>query len=189
MRTCPSHHTSSLRRAATALLCAATLCVTACTSDRGDRIGFDGVPISPCPDQQALERELAGVTARLRVAFPETYAGRRVSCDPLQVVVLLKGDTRYRTRTMQWPRGDVTVSFVSGSRYSSRDLNAILGARTLDRWFPDADGMNTDAVNGQLEVGAADDAKFSRYQAAAREAEKALGVPIVVKRKRGTIQL
>lgn len=40
-----------------------------------------------------------------------------------------------------------------------------------------------------LEVGAAGDAKFVRYRAAAREAEKALGVPIVVKRKRGTFRL
>ena len=185
----PPRPASPQRYAAAALVCAMTLCATACTADRGDRIGFDGVQITPCPGQQALERQLAGVTARLRVAFPEAYAGRRVSCNPLQVVVLLKGDTRYRTRTMQWPRGDVTVSFVSGSLYSSKDLGTILGARTLDRWFPDPDGMSVDAVNGQLEVGAAGDAKFSRYQAAAREAEKSLGVPIVVKRKRGTIRL
>ncbi len=90
---------------------------------------------------------------------------------------------------MQWPRGGITVSFVSGSLYSSKDLRTILGARTLDRWLPDPDGMSVDAVNGQLEVGAAGDAKFTRYRAAAREAEKALGVPIVVKRKRGTFRL
>lgn len=178
-----------LRHAAHAALCAMALCAAACSADRSDRVGFDGVAITPCPNPQRLERELAGVTARLRVAFPETYAGRRISCDPLQVVVLLKGDTRYRTRTMQWPHGDVTVSFVFGSRYSTRDMNAMLASGKLLRWFPDADGVGTDAVKGQIQVYAKDAAKFTRYRAAAIEAEKELGVPVAVTRQLGAVRL
>lgn len=90
---------------------------------------------------------------------------------------------------MQWPHGDVTVSFVSGSRYSTRDMNAMLASGKLLRWFPDADGVGTDAVKGQIQVYAKDAAKFTRYRAAAIEAEKELGVPVAVTRQLGTVRL
>ncbi|WP_159094520.1 hypothetical protein [Stenotrophomonas sp. YAU14D1_LEIMI4_1] len=178
-----------LRRLAPALACAVALGTVGCSPGQRAGVDFSDVDITPCPDQAALERELAGVTARLRVALPGRYAGRRISCNPLKVVVLLKGDTRYQTRTMQWPRGEVTVEFVSGSRYATEDLNAAVASGLLAARFPGAHGIGTDAVNGRILVDAADDAAYARYQAAAAELEKELGVPIAIKRGKGDWRL
>ncbi|AWH33182.1 hypothetical protein C1930_10075 [Stenotrophomonas sp. SAU14A_NAIMI4_8] len=108
---------------------------------------------------------------------------------PLKVVVLLKGDTRYQTRTMQWPRGEVTVEFVSGGRYATEDLNAAVASGLLAAHFPGAHGIGTDAVNGRILVDAADDVAYARHQAAAAELEKELGVPIAIKRGKGDWRL
>lgn len=137
---------------------------------------------STCSNQEALERELAAISAQLRLELPDRYAGRSIICSDPAVVVALKGNSPMPPRMMQSPRGAVSISFIAGCPYSSKDLVLLINSGKVNELFLNADGIAADQVSGTIEVYAIGDEKLRHFQEISVEAGKSLGVPLVVRK-------
>lgn len=128
----------------------------------------------------SIERDLVTAVIPLRLAVQERYAGRRIVCEPLKIVVLLKGGVPLQGRVIQTARGPAKVTYDAGYRYSVRDMQDLANGEFMAKWFPDARGIYVDTTHGRVVVLVNAPSTMKAYQDRAAEAEAELDLPIIV---------
>ena len=167
------------------LACVVLLLLSACTQDRrhpGDRGGtVDGsLHDDNACGQDQVERDLVSAIIPVRLENLERYAGRRIVCDPLAIVVLLKGSGALGQRKLKTSRGEVVVTYEAGYRYSVREMEVIANGKFMEDRFPGARGIYTDAVYGRVIILVDDPSKIGSSRERARRIERELGFPIFI---------
>lgn len=167
------------------LACAASALLSACNQDRaypgalGNDVQGQLHRDNAC-GKEDVERDLVGAVIPLRLEHPHRYAGRRIVCNPLELVILLKGKGTPEQRMIDTSRGKVAVSYDAGYRYSVQDLQAIATGEFLEQRFPGARGVYTDSIYGRVIVLVNDPSKIRSSEDQARNVERELGLPIFV---------